>query len=161
MGFNWVLKRLNRSIQNIQPYHHHHWYSAFGPVLAGTRAQSGDWYGSGTLHSRQVLRGSLPLFSPAFRHSHFCRQMPPRPPSTRALLAVKGGTVGENGLVILLKWRFLKPFRGPLHAVNLWHEANCFTSLPKEGMLRIFYSEKSSGFSWEQTCDLGYQRPAC
>jgi hypothetical protein len=32
--------------------------------LAGTRAQSGDWYGSGTLHSGQVLRGSLPLLSP-------------------------------------------------------------------------------------------------
>jgi uncharacterized membrane protein YqiK len=41
--------------------------------LAGTRAQSGDRYGSGTLHSRQVLRGSLPLFSPTFRRSHFRR----------------------------------------------------------------------------------------
>ena len=34
--------------------------------LAETRAQSGDWYGSGTLHPGQVLRGSLPLLSPAF-----------------------------------------------------------------------------------------------
>jgi hypothetical protein len=32
--------------------------------LAGTRAQSGDRYGSGKLHSGQVLRGSLPLLSP-------------------------------------------------------------------------------------------------
>jgi hypothetical protein len=32
--------------------------------LAGTRAQSGDRYGSGTLHPGQVLRGSLPLLSP-------------------------------------------------------------------------------------------------
>jgi hypothetical protein len=47
--------------------------------LAGTRAQSGDRYGSGTLHSGQVLRGSLPLLSPAFRRSHFRRQMPPCP----------------------------------------------------------------------------------
>jgi hypothetical protein len=47
--------------------------------LAGTRAQSGDWYGSGTLRSRQVLRGRLPLLSPAFRHSHLRRQMLPRP----------------------------------------------------------------------------------
>jgi hypothetical protein len=31
--------------------------------LTGTRAQSGDWYGSGTLHYGQVLRGSLPLIS--------------------------------------------------------------------------------------------------
>jgi hypothetical protein len=34
--------------------------------LAGTRAKSGDRYGSGTLHSRQVLRGSLPLLSPIY-----------------------------------------------------------------------------------------------
>jgi hypothetical protein len=46
---------------------------------AGTRAQSGDRYSSGTVHSRHVLRGSLPLLSPAFRHSHSRRQMPPRP----------------------------------------------------------------------------------
>jgi hypothetical protein len=50
-----------------------------GRFLAGTRAQSGDRYGSGTLHSGQVLRGSLPLLSPAFRRFHFLRQMPPRP----------------------------------------------------------------------------------
>jgi hypothetical protein len=36
-------------------------YSALGPVLAGTRSQSGDRYGSGTLHSGRVLRGSLQL----------------------------------------------------------------------------------------------------
>jgi hypothetical protein len=47
--------------------------------LAGTRAQSGDRYGSGKLRSRQVLRGSLPLLSLAFRRSHSRRQMPPRP----------------------------------------------------------------------------------
>jgi hypothetical protein len=51
----------------------------FGPVLAGTRAQSGDRYGSGTLHSGQILRDSLPLLFLAFRSSHFRRQMPPRP----------------------------------------------------------------------------------
>ena len=42
-----------------------------GRFLAGTRAQSGDRYGSGTLHSRQFFRGRLPLLSPAFRRSHF------------------------------------------------------------------------------------------
>jgi hypothetical protein len=52
---------------------------ALGLVLAGTRAQPGDRYGSGTLQSGQVLRGSLPLLFPAFRRSHFRRQMPPRP----------------------------------------------------------------------------------
>jgi transposase len=47
--------------------------------LAETTAQSGDRYGSGTLRSRQALRDSLPLLSPAFRRSHSRRQMPPRP----------------------------------------------------------------------------------
>jgi hypothetical protein len=40
-------------------------YSALGPVWAETRAQSGDWYSSGTPHARQVHRGRLPLHSPA------------------------------------------------------------------------------------------------
>jgi hypothetical protein len=52
-------------------HHHHHLYSAFDPVLAGTRAQSDNRYGSGTLHSRQVLGivyhcFSLPLDVPTF-----------------------------------------------------------------------------------------------
>ena len=45
------------SIISIQP---------FRPVLAGTRTQSGDRYGSGTLHPGQVLRGRLPLLSPIY-----------------------------------------------------------------------------------------------
>ena len=53
-------------------------YSALGPVWAETRAQSVDWYSSGTLHPGQVLRGSLPLLSPAFRRSHFRHQVPQR-----------------------------------------------------------------------------------
>ena len=45
-------------------YYEYYGYSALGPVGAETRAQSGDWNGSGTLHSGQILRGSLPLLSP-------------------------------------------------------------------------------------------------
>jgi hypothetical protein len=45
-------------------YNKNNWYSALGPVWEGTRAQSGNRYGSGTLHPGQVLRGSLPLLSP-------------------------------------------------------------------------------------------------
>ena len=44
--------------------YYYYWYSALGPVWAETRVQSGDCYGSGTLHPGQVLRGSLPLLSP-------------------------------------------------------------------------------------------------
>jgi hypothetical protein len=38
-------------------------------------------------------------------------------------------------------------FRDILHAVNLRHGTHSFTSLPKEGVLRIFFlPEKSDGF---------------
>ena len=37
-------------------------------------------------------------------------------------------------------------FRDLLHAVNLRHGTDGFTSLPKEGVLRIFCPEKSDGF---------------
>ena len=50
----------------VNYYYYYYWYSALGLVRAETRVQSGDWYGSGTLHPGQVLRGSLPLLSPAF-----------------------------------------------------------------------------------------------
>ena len=53
-------------------------YSALGQVWAETRAQSVDWYSSGTLRPGQVLRCSLPLLSPAFRRSHFRHQVPQR-----------------------------------------------------------------------------------
>jgi len=45
-------------------YYYYYWYSALGPVWAEIRAQSGDWYGSCTLHPGQVLRSILPLLSP-------------------------------------------------------------------------------------------------
>ena len=53
-------------IVSFMYYYNYYWYSALGPVWAETRVQSGDWYGSGTLHPGQVLRGSLPLLSAAF-----------------------------------------------------------------------------------------------
>jgi hypothetical protein len=61
-------------------YYYYYMYSALGPVWAETRAQSGDWYGSGTLPFGQILRGSLPLLSPTFRRSNFRCRVPPRPP---------------------------------------------------------------------------------
>jgi hypothetical protein len=63
--------------------------------------------------------------------------------------------MGENGLVILPKLCLFTPFRDLLHAANLRHGANCFTSLLKEGMLRIFLPEKSDGFGRERTRHLG------
>ena len=51
--------------KNCVSIYYYYRYSALGPVWAETRAQSGDWYGSSTLHLGQILRGSLPLLSPA------------------------------------------------------------------------------------------------
>jgi hypothetical protein len=47
-----------------------------------------------------------------------------------------------------------------LHAANLRHGTDDFTSPPKDSMLLIFSSEKSDGFGQDRTHDLGYQRPA-
>ena len=45
-------------------YYYYYYYSALGLVWGGTRAQSGDRYGSGTMYPGQVLGDSLPLLSP-------------------------------------------------------------------------------------------------
>jgi len=47
-----------------------------------------------------------------------------------------------------------------LHAVNLRHWTDGFTSPPKEGALRVFSPEISDGFGRVWACELGYQRPA-
>jgi hypothetical protein len=46
--------------------------------------------------------------------------------------------------------------RDLLHAANLRHGTDGFTSPPKEGMLKIFSPEKSGGFSRVWTRELGY-----
>jgi len=68
------------------------------PGFSGTRAQSCDRYGSGTLHSGQVLGGSLPLLSTAFRRSHFSRQVPPSA-TRREILAAKGNVTEVPNLI--------------------------------------------------------------
>jgi hypothetical protein len=93
----------------LQPVQANRWImiisiQLFRPVLAGTRARSGDRYGSGTLHSRQVLRGSLPLLPSAFRRSNVrprCLHVPINasdPSSER-------WNCGREWSVILPKWR--------------------------------------------------------
>jgi len=111
----------------------------FGPVWAETRTQSGDWYGSGTLHPGQVLRGSLPLLSPLFRCSHFSPRGASTSATTWEIPAAEVGTVGEN----VLSGNFAEmmtstPFGDLLHAVNVRHGTDGFTYAPKGGVLRIF-----------------------
>jgi len=68
-GEKWLDLELQHSSPSWQAHelysffyqlHYYYWYSALGPVWAETRAQSGDWYGSGTLHPGQS-NGKLPL----------------------------------------------------------------------------------------------------
>jgi hypothetical protein len=55
--------------------------------------------------------------------------------------------VGENGVRNFVEMTpFSTSFRNLLHAANLRHGANGFTSPPKEGMMRIFSPESSDGF---------------
>ena len=81
--------------------------------------------------SRRLIVQTL-VFSRSYLH----RQV--SPPET---LVVKGGTTwARNGWWILPENArdFHVTFMDLLHAVNLRHGTNGFTSLPKEGVLRIF-----------------------
>ena len=117
-------------------YYYYYRYSALGPVSAETRAQSGERYGSGTLHPGQVLRGSLPLLSPAFRLSHFRHQVPPRRErSQRRKVEMWARMLSGN----FAEMTTSRPVRDLLHAANLRHGTDGFTSPPKEGVLRTFF----------------------
>ena len=115
--------------------------------MAGTRTQSGDRYGSGTLHSGQILRGRLPLLSPAFRRPHL-RYVPSR----ERPLTAEGGTLRGREMFRQISSRIRLPrnSRDLLHAANLRHGTDGFTSPPKEDVLKIFFALKnptaSAGF---------------
>ena len=112
-------------------------YLVFSPQagLAGTRAHSGDRHGSGTLHLEQVLRGRLPFLSPAFRRPHLLRQVPPRL-TTRETSS--SGRWNSSFRQIWPRRRLPRNSRDLLHAANLRHGADGFTSPLKEGVLKIF-----------------------
>jgi len=52
----------------------------------------------------------------------------------------------RKGREFCRKWRLPRHFSVLLHAVNLRHGTDGFTSPPMEGALRIFSPEKSDGF---------------
>ena len=105
-------------------------------------------------HCSRRLIVRTPVFSLSYLHCHVA------PPET---LVVKGGTTwARNGRWIFPEnARLPRNIQGSLHAVNLRHGTKGFTSLPKEGVLRIFSPWKIRrlfGRVW--TRELGYQRPA-
>jgi len=97
-------------------------------VLAGTRAQSCDQCDSGTLHPGQVLDGSLSLLSPAFRRSHFRRQVLYVRNDARDPSSERWNCRRERCPVILPKFRLPHKFRDLLHVANLRHGTDGFTS---------------------------------
>ena len=66
----------------------------------------------------------------------------------------------RNSLEFCRKWRLPRHFWDILHAVNLRHGTEGFTSPTKEGVMRIFSPEESDDFGRVWTRELGYQRPA-
>jgi hypothetical protein len=61
--------------------------------------------------------------------------------------SAKGGIMGEKWPIkFSLQCNFHGDCRRFLHAAQLQHGTDGFTSPPKEGMLRIFLPEKSDGF---------------
>ena len=65
----------------------------------------------------------------------------------RSILAAKGGTTWARNEFCLKMTDFHVTFKDLLHAVNLLHGTDGFTSPPKEGALRIFFRpENSNGF---------------
>jgi hypothetical protein len=114
-------------------YYYYYRYSALGPVWAETRAQSGDWCGSGTLHPGQILRGSLPLLSPRLDGPTFATRClhvghDARDPSGR-----RWNCGRECCPVILPKWRLPRRLgifymtqiydMGPTALLPLWRKA--------------------------------------
>ena len=118
-------------------HHHHHQYSALEAGLAGIRVQSCDRYGSGTLHPGQVLGGSLPLLSPTFRLSTFAARCLYVRNDAKDPSSERQNCGREICPVILPKFRLPRKFRDLLHAANLRHGTDGFTSPPKEGVLRV------------------------
>ena len=110
--------------------------------MAGTREHSCDRYGFGTLHPGQIFGGSLPLLSPPLDVPTFAARCLYVRKDARDPNSERWNCGREICPVILPKFRLPLKFRGILHAANLRHGTDGFTSPPKEGMLIIFFALK-------------------
>ena len=115
-----------------------HQYSALEAGLAGTRAQSCDRYGSGTLHPGQVLGLVCHCFSPPLDVPTFAARCLYVRNDARDPSSERWNCGRERCPVILPKFRLPRKFRALLHAANLRHGTDGFTSPANEGVLRIF-----------------------
>jgi len=93
----------------------------------------------------------------------FPHSLPGTPTSTtREILVAQGGTMWARiNRLFCLSLRLPRQFKDLLHAANLRHETHGSTSLPKEGMLRIFFALKNpDSFSRVWTHEPGYLKAA-
>jgi hypothetical protein len=106
-----------------------------GRVLAGTRTQSGDRYGTslGTFLGVYCYFFPPPLDVPTFSARFLHVQRRERP------LAAEAGTLRGREMFRQISSRIRLPrnSRDLLHAANVRHGTDGFTSPPKEGVLRI------------------------
>ena len=127
--------------------------------MAGTRAQSCDRYGSGALHPGQVLWVVCHCFHPPLDVPTFAARCLYVRNDARDRRSERWNCGREICPVILPKFRLPRKFRDLLHAVNLLHGTDGFTSPPKEGVLRIFFRPKnptaSAGFEPANLCTKG------
>ena len=135
--------------REITCYYIYVYISSSSSLVFSPKAGFGDRYGSGTLHSRQFLRGRLPLLSPTFRRSHFRHERP---------LSAKDGITGEKwpvnfdfhvnpGFFNMLRksatWEMPLPPPQGRHAVDffawkirrLWPGSNPWSWVPEASML--------------------------
>jgi hypothetical protein len=117
--------------------------------------------GSCTTITLIALKNSR-LFLKMFRYGPFVYRLQFRTSSPEVFHNKRTRTeLGEKWSVILAcDSDFHLNRRGVLHASNLRHGTDGFSSPPKEGMPWIFSPEKSDAFGRVRTSDLGYQRPA-
>jgi len=80
-----------------------------------------------------------------FRRSNFCHQACPRMSPRESTQQRKVELWARNVRQFCLNANFHVTFRDLLHAVKLRHGTDGFTSPPKEGVLRIFFSLKIRG----------------
>jgi hypothetical protein len=80
--------------------------------------------------------------------SNFHHKRPSASEATLANPAAGGGTMGEKWPRILPKVATSTSLLASLTCRKARHGTDGFTSPPKEGVLRIFSSEKSDGFGW-------------
>jgi hypothetical protein len=106
-----------------------------------TPSSSSSTTGLRWLMPPEVLQPAGLLYEPGFGISCLYRQEPPTPRQQRRErpLAGKEELWARTALWILLSNSEFQPiWRDLLHAENLRHGTDGFTSSPKEGMLRIF-----------------------